>query len=397
MARIVRRPVLFGLPDCLPTSRSSDARLLHQLSGGNSGNLAFTAAIRRCLIGWGDQINVRWKEPPSRLSELGDICVIPAANQLGSHMNMGWLADKVDQVDIPVVVVGLGVQAGVDYPDPKIPVGTLRWVKAIADRAPSGYGNLGVRGEFSRQVLVEHGFGGVHVLGCPSLFLNPSARLGRLIQRKLVAAPTRIAVAAGHPGWHHLARLERSLTRMVTTTEGAYFCQAPLAMVALARGEVETVSSDELQRCLDYIDPSMSLGNFEAWVRRYAVVSYDVWEWMDLLRGFDFVVGTRIHGVVLGLQAGVPSLCIVSDSRTRELCETMHVPHVFAHECRAELQREDLAAMFSERFDANRFDANRRTLARATGRYFRANGLTASLGLRWLGHRGLRVRRNGSS
>ncbi len=42
----------------------------------------------------------------------------------------------------------------------------------------------------------------------------------------------------------------------------------------------------------------------------------------------DFMLGTRIHGTILGLCAGLPSMCIAIDSRTYELCKQMNIPYV---------------------------------------------------------------------
>jgi hypothetical protein len=94
---------------------------------------------------------------------------------------------------------------------------------------------------------------------------------------------------------------------------------------------------------------------------------------MEYLRGFDFVIGARIHGVMLGLQAGVPSLCIAHDSRTRELCETMKVPFVMARDVSGGVSREDLGRLFV--FDADEFDQNRAKLAAGFQTFLEANGL----------------------
>jgi len=42
----------------------------------------------------------------------------------------------------------------------------------------------------------------------------------------------------------------------------------------------------------------------------------------------DCIITTRIHGTILGTISGVPSLCLVTDSRTYELCEQMGIPYV---------------------------------------------------------------------
>lgn len=100
---------------------------------------------------------------------------------------------------------------------------------------------------------------------------------------------------------------------------------------------------------------------------------------MAHLREFDFAIGTRIHGVMLALQAGVPALCTAHDSRTLELCRLMMVPHVIASEVPRRLTPDALRDMFV--FDATRFDDNRRFLCRVYVDFLRRNGLLPS---RWL-------------
>lgn len=236
-------------------------------------------------------------------------------------------------------------------------------------------------------MLSAYGFENVRIVGCPSLFLNPSPALGRLIERKAGTAPRRVAVAAGGPRWKHLARIEQSLTRIVTSTDGAYVCQAPFSMLALAHGDETELSGEELDTCREYVDREMSIKDFRAWVRRFAAAFYDVPEWIEFLRAFDFVVGTRIHGVVLGLQAGIPALCVVSDSRTRELCETMAVPHVVARAYPGGFGRDELMSLFESRFNGDEFDANRRRLAVAYCALLQENRLVPDPVLRELAGR----------
>ena len=223
--------------------------------------------------------------------------------------------------------------------------------------------------------------------GVPACSLHPSAKLGRLIERNAHRKPSHVAVAAGGPRWRHLARIEQSLTRMVTATEGAYVCQAPLSMITLAHGDIDTLSPEEEDTCRRYVDSEMSMDDFRAWARRFAVAFYDVPAWIDFLQGFDFVVGTRVHGVMLGIQAGIPGLCLVSDSRTRELCETMAVPHVHARDHLDGLGRGELMRTFERVFDPGRFDANRCLLARSYCEFLEGNLLEPSPALKRLaGH-----------
>ena len=77
---------------------------------------------------------------------------------------------------------------------------------------------------------------------------------------------------------------------------------------------------------------------------------------------------------MLALQAGIPALCLVHDSRTLELCQMMHLPHITLDQAmQAPLSAEQLRQWFS--FDAEAFDRSRLALARRTLRFLANNGL----------------------
>ena len=44
----------------------------------------------------------------------------------------------------------------------------------------------------------------------------------------------------------------------------------------------------------------------------------EAWTWLEYLRDFDFATGTRLHGNVAALLAGVPAVLLAHDSRTLE-------------------------------------------------------------------------------
>ncbi len=49
-------------------------------------------------------------------------------------------------------------------------------------------------------------------------------------------------------------------------------------------------------------------------------------EWISAIEGYDFSIGMRFHGNVMGLRAGLKSLFITSDSRTEELTSFFNLP-----------------------------------------------------------------------
>lgn len=351
------KPFILGLQSSLDDSCWLDTPAVLHRAGGNTGNLAFHHAISAFLHK--DVETISWEGDISSMRQAGDIALVPCANQFGSHSHLGGLAEKFAHIGKPMVALGLGAQSGYDMQIPQVQEGTLQWVRILADHN-QGAPNIGVRGEFTRAVLEHYGLAdNAVVLGCPSFFINPSKTLGQEIAANF-REPTRIAVAAGHPVWTHMARIEQSLVAMARATNGSYIPQAGVDMVALARNDFLHVEAPQFVALRKYVAPGMDPVEFMAWARGSFQVFFNVPSWMEHLRAHDFVIGTRIHGVALGIQAGVPSLCIAHDSRTIELCITMKIPCVLAGDVLAGISRKDLPALF--RFDPDEFDRNRNAL-----------------------------------
>jgi polysaccharide pyruvyl transferase WcaK-like protein len=123
------------------------------------------------------------------------------------------------------------------------------------------------------------------------------------------------------------------------------------------------------------------MADFLAWAKRHYKVFFDIAQWQACIKEHDFLVGTRFHGTMLAIQAGVPALCIVHDSRTLELCRTMELPHATQEEVLAGgLALDSLEKYW--RFDAASFDRRRHELAGRYREFLEGNGvLRADSGL----------------
>jgi hypothetical protein len=303
--------------------------------------------------------------------------VMPAANQLGAHADYAGFASKISRLNVPLVVIGLGAQSDVGKQMPAIPLGSLEWVRELAMHAPnSDFPNISVRGQFTYDVLANYGLERqCTVLGCPTLFINTSAKLGGVIHSNL-RFPKRVAVAAGNPHLPHLQKIESSLAKIVSETNGSYISQSAFEMMLLTRGEFNNIPEEDFDRCHKYIHPELSRADFIEWCKRYGNVFFDVPSWIEHYKHFDFVVGTRIHGVMLALQAGIPALCIAHDSRIVELCETMKVPYVFSESISNGFTLSELFERYY--FDSNIFDSNRHILAKKYTQFLIQNKLTSA-------------------
>ena len=367
-----KTPFLFQVGSQLPGPQS-DVHTRYRAIGWNTGNRAFAHAIDAHLGGGLRSVEYgQWAEA----NRMDGIAVVPAANQLGRHTDEYIAAQALCDVSVPAVLIGLGAQsAPLRLHVPQLQPGTVDWVRQIAEHAPTGAPNIGVRGSFTRYVLDRHGLAEhTEVIGCPSLFLNPCPRLGERIAAN-IRPPERVAVAAGNEHWRHLGRIEASLTGLVGEAggPGGYVVQNSLALLRLASGEAECVGKHDLVACRDYVRPDLTVDEFVRWMGRHGTAFYDIPSWLAHYRQFDFVVGTRIHGTVLGLQAGVPSLCVVHDMRMLELCETLQVPHVRADDIAEGISREELLPLFD--FDAGDFDHNRQQLCARYVAFLKGNGL----------------------
>lgn len=373
-----RSALLLSIAPSVPGASHMDAKQLNDAVGHNSGNLAFVEAIDQQL-GGGLRRFLRLERVDVINNAPEDIAVVPCANHLGMHMDLAGEAAHFAKIEKPMVAIGLGAQADAGMETlPQLPEGSVRWLRELADRAPADAPNISVRGEFTRRVLEDYGVGDrAIVLGCPSLFLGP-AGVGARVQEALERPVRRVAVASGHYRWRHLHRIERSLARIVEDTQGAYILQSPLEMLQAYRAEWDAlpeVVTDEMSSAL--FDEGTKLDRLRLWYRIYSIALFDVPAWMNYLRSFDFVIGARIHGVMLGLQAGVPGLCIAHDSRTVELCETMNVPYVRASEVRNGIGLNDIRGLVH--FDGEAFDCRRKALGKQYQAFLAGNGLASHL------------------
>jgi hypothetical protein len=47
----------------------------------------------------------------------------------------------------------------------------------------------------------------------------------------------------------------------------------------------------------------------------------------DIKNNIDYYVGTRVHGSMVAMNSGVPTVVMNGDSRSKEMCEYMNIPH----------------------------------------------------------------------
>lgn len=369
------KPFLFGISPYHPDAPWQSASERFAGCGGNTGNFLFVQSIME-MVGASFE-SIDWHEPFTRVEECSDgILVMPLANQLGPHANLGGLAERLKSTKVPLVGMGLGAQGSLNGVDLSlIPDGTISWLERVVEMAPTKYPNLTVRGETTLNVLRELGLEDhAIVAGCPSNFLNPERNLGKRIHDVKIPVRPKVGVAAGNPARKELRNLEQSLWAL-SKDRGIYVVQDPFEFFKLALGQAD----DELQDYVDeanlYIAPGETRENFLQNLKNRGVVFTSASGWIEAMKSCDVVVGTRIHGVMAAIQAGTPGVCLLIDSRTRELCQTMNIPHLNAYDFLDGITLDDIYSCL-ELWDYKGYDELRLELGSKTKGFLENNGLS---------------------
>lgn len=381
------RPAIFGLSDIPGELSSYSSEQIQEKSGGNTGNFAYTKTLLKIF----KEPNVKGGWCAQDFNQASNsIGVLPLANQLGPHANLEGASYNLLSSKIHFVGFGLGAQIpfNMDGELKKenfyIPQHIRDWIEALIEKRPNEYPNISLRGEITQEVMDEYGYSNhCEVLGCPTLFYNLDERLGYAISERNNNIPEKICFAAGLPYWDLITSVEKQILKLVSSQKHFgrdIFVQSDIDMLRLALGRLEEVNEKTKDRLVEHyrIDTS-SPHDFLRFFSSHCFTSCQIEEWLSYFREYDFVIGPRIHGVMMALQAGVPALCIPIDSRTLEMCEIMKVPYLKPKDFPKKLSRQDLNLVELTGFDPSVFDVNRKSLASKTLSFMVNNRLKPSL------------------
>jgi hypothetical protein len=300
--------------------------LSKNLIGNNSGNLIFIDAAWKLLATADTEITAAGlAADPARAAEMSerhDAFVLPLANafRLGWETQLERLAAFIEQLTIPVAVLGVGVQGGVNFAPShlrRIEPLVKRFVAAVLDHGPS----IGVRGETTATYLEGLGFTDVEVIGCPSMFMH-GERLEVTRRVPAIDRDSRLAINIGHSmASPYLAQLGDFIDRQVARYPHlTHFGQDRSTLELLVHGAVHPKTLATW--------PRMPIPDAHPLLRPGRVRFYlEPWPWIDDLADFDFAFGSRIHGNLAAIIAGTPAFVLAHDARTLELARYFEIPH----------------------------------------------------------------------
>ena len=284
---------------------------------GNVGNKLFVSAIQQYLTREDIVFDIYDKVRLSNYAnDKYNAAIMVTANLFGVHAirALEYYSNLFQQIKVPVYVIGCGIQCG-SYQDMDFLIkNTQAYVRRFCEAVYCSGGELALRGYFTKEYLDKIMPNTAQVLGCPSMYMKGR---GLHISEKTVNrwedfSNLRIAVN-GHYGMHSI--IEKILDQF---PKAVFMDQGQFARL-LYGSDIETECKNGL--CLKY-----SYNTLKYITEGRIKVLYDVPVWLNYLKKFDVAIGSRIHGNLAAILAGVPAFVIWHDARTHELADFFNIP-----------------------------------------------------------------------
>jgi len=258
------------------------------------------------------------KEAMDMLNNNFDALVLPMANEIRPNLNHVSLLKVLEQIKIPVVVLGMGMQNEMDDLSALEPatVDLLRW---IDERALV----FGVRGTQTETWLKKMGFKNPTALGCPSMMLYPENILA-------IKAPTKKPedyrfVTAGY--LQKKSVRGKQLAKFFTGQKCSYVFQDEIFLFKEELQGRHFFDDARNQLLHNVFEPLVNeaIGTPAPFDKYFYFDSVDAWR--QCYGWHDVFIGDRFHGGVAALQVGLPTAILFKDLRVKELSEFFGVPH----------------------------------------------------------------------
>ena len=366
----------------VPNAYQATAAEMMSYSGANIGNFAFRHALTS-LINLNEYMPVDYSEFNMAVAkQKPESVVISCANWLCAteqyEISNAVRAATIENEDCPIAVFGLGAQAKTDQNDFKLGPNTERLAKVIAERSTK----VSVRDEFTLNTLEKIGITNAIITGCPSNFINLNKELGSSIvdkcQKVLDKQPSwqdlKIHFSEISGGHKSSGRVLHETLEILLESSSFYIIQSPV-LFPFVLNEDDQIPGDYLANKPDSIKTTKGVRRF---LKSKLMHFGSIEAWMDFARTCDLSIGMRIHGNMVPLQAGVPSVVIGHDSRTNGLSKMMGIP-VISPEGFVESVENSPSKLIeyiqSEMLD---YDRKRAVLGQTFSTYIKGNSLETS-------------------
>jgi hypothetical protein len=341
-------PNKLGMSDFRPTDYTTLAeRARKELDGKipNFGNKVWLQGIISAISVSRNAYEYGYDDlTPDYINNNFDCVLLPLAN----CFYKGWIkylekrTSYIEKIKIPVYVIACGIQADsydeIDGLVEDLKTPATKFIKSVYDTG----GEFALRGYFTEEFFYRLGFKDAVVTGCPSLF-----QMGRdLSISNDKASKSDFTAAINGTFKLPITRKNIKIVDFVCQDKYGKFLYDP---------EYIKNNPFTLRRILKYV----KRGDYDfvqALADNRIKLFADTQQWMSyyVQNDVNFSFGSRIHGTIMPILSGVPSLCYTMDARTREMTEFFDIPHIKPSE---DLKNKDLYDWYLET-DYSKFNEN---------------------------------------
>lgn len=349
---------LMGYHPSMASRHDSIYRVMEML-GQNTGNLAFWHAVETHIAD--EKLFVNTQTDQDLVNQEADVLVLPAANFIGTHMDLTPYNEFLSKIELPILVLGLGTQFSLGDQDFQINQSSERFIQILKDKGAA----IATRGQLTADFLASHGILNCEVTGCPSNYISPNLEFKYEFLFERVLLNFQIG-----------EQYVPILPYIANWTEGtahSFVWQGFEDPIAYLR-DIRNFDGDLMVAYNECLRPGMAIEPFKAWLSAKSAFFLNVEDWMNHCAKFTLSTGTRFHGNMLAMQAGIPAVFVVHDSRTQEMVDLFSLPHVDMQHIR-EVKRLD-RMMENVNADMNPYLSVRNRLAKTYFALFDKAGIT---------------------
>lgn len=301
------------------------------LIGGNAGNMIFVYSVMRTLMCEDTQIDTIKtlkefsNEEVEKINSEYDCFILPLANAFrGQFMKeLTFLISLIKRLKIPCIVIGVGVQAGVDENfNRSFEFDDLakEFSKEVLKRSEI----IGVRGEMTAAYMKKLGFceeKDFTVIGCPSMYIHgdevPLKSPVDLTPNSLVSVNRKINIPAKLQEF--IVAQSEKFKNYMYVPQGIDDLLLLYAGVSINRQKYPNIHENYPWQ-----------HNSKICATGHEIGFANVPSWFDFLSKRDFSFGTRIHGNIAAVMSGTPAYIFAPDSRILELAKYHNIQHMLA-------------------------------------------------------------------
>lgn len=207
--------------------------------------------------------------------------------------------------DRPLVPISVGLQSGQQNRDFHLHEHTQYQLSQIQERCV-----IGVRGEYTADVLSRNGIRNIQVIGCPSMYLP---------------FDYEFKIWKKDAGPQHVNVNMRSMFSPLSKQEMRF-------LVYAANHNCGFCEQTNHPFTPQIYNDAPTFEYLNTWFSSNKMIYFDVEDWREYMSQMDFSMGCRFHGNVIALWEHVPSLFVTIDSRTEELCQHFSLPTISLEE-----------------------------------------------------------------